>query len=487
MQRLLCFALVGCLAACGGPSVAPQLPIEPDAGAPDSGQPDGGAPDAGEPDAGQPDAGGSDAGLPDGGPVDAGALFTDPPLLDHDLQNGDKGLPAGVLQFELKLVLGGNFDEDGDIGPITVGKVKAFQADAGLSQSGVADVATRTALRDRAVAAARALIQPYPDLNGQPFAVPALADVQAAVAAVQVVAGQGDKTSTYNGRVGFSWGDGAESQSLRQGSPAHIDWVASHDTSASQRRVIGVISRNEGPFDAVNSYDAGNYTWGAYQLIGSYRANPYQASDDELSQGLAAIRRLDPEAFFWRFQRYGLDVGFTVGADGHVVKSSVDVSLLLLDGTLLRGKDVWDKVGTTALYNQIFINAGQDPRIQRGEILSAREVHFDALDVVLAAGKAIARKYLTSERAVCAYLDLELNKGRGSATSIYATSIDAVCTTRGLPAADPDNWPEAERAAIEADILQQVLTRAPTTAYGTRMQRVLGSMFLDDAARSYRE
>ena len=461
--------------ACGA------LPPEVDAGTPADAGPDAGLPDAGQPDAGADaggDAGAADAGEVDAGPVDAGFdLFTPPPEIAIDVKQGDKGLTVGQLQFELKLATLKNLDEDGDFGPATVSLLNSFQLANGLPASTTADAATRTKLAAKSRAGALALIRVYPVVAA--WKVPPLAEVAANVGAVQVIAGQGDKTATYMGRVGFAWGDGAEGRSIRQGSPAHVDWVCSKDSSASERRVIGVISRNEGPFDAVNSYDAGNYTWGAYQLIGSYRASVYNPSDDELGNGLSVMKSLDPESFYWGFQRFGID------ATG--LKTTLDVSLLLADGTTLHGKTMWDRVGTTPLYNQIFINAGQDPRIHRTEVLSARAIHFDALALALGTGRPAANKYLTSERAVTAYLDMELNRGRGTARNAFVAAIDFVAAARGIDATTPDLWLEADRTQIEAAVLQKVLTdvQPVSAAYYARFQRVLASVFIADAARSY--
>src|SRR5206468_1701161 len=123
---------------------------------------------------------------------------------------------------ELKLATSKYLDEDGDFGPATLSLLNTFQTANGLAASSVADSATRAKLAEKADAAARALIHAYAAAT---WSVPPLAVVAANSASVQVVAGEGDHTGTYNGRVGFNWGDGAESASIRQGSPAHLDWV----------------------------------------------------------------------------------------------------------------------------------------------------------------------------------------------------------------------------------------------------------------------
>ena len=459
VRRALGIGLGVALAACG---TVPESPA-PDAAA----------------DAGSIalDAGSTDV---DGGTT-APSVFTDPPEIKQDLQRGDSGLEVGQLQFELKLATGANLDEDGRFGQATLALLHTFEAQARLPTNDVADAPTRGKLAALADEAAHALIKDD-EVTG-PFEVPEPAEIQANLATIQTVPGEGDKTGTYHGRVGFSWGDGAESESIRQGSPAHLDWVASRDTSRSERRVIGVISRDEGPFDAVNSYDAGDYTWGAYQLIGAYRADGYDPADDELSQGLAAIKRLDPAAFDVDFQRFGLGVDGT-WSGGVLVRPSVRVTLALPDGSVLAGKAVWERVGTDALYNQIFIDAGADPRVQRGEVLAAKSVHFDALDAPLANGRPAVREYLTSERAVAAFLDQELNRGRLSTLGVYSMAVDAVCSRRGLDPTAPDAWPETDRAAIEHDLLQEVLAQA-STSYATRLNRLLASVFLDDGAHSF--
>ncbi|MEI8254337.1 MAG: peptidoglycan-binding domain-containing protein [Deltaproteobacteria bacterium] len=437
---------------------------------------------------GAQDGTGTEGGDADGtdGPGDGGTTITidaphGPP---GDVALGDHGVAVDELQFMLKLATGQRLDEDGAFGPATLALLHTFQSSVGLPQSSVADAATRASLEPLATAAARRLSVDYGATPSR-FAVPSPAEIAINLAAAPVVSGVGDHTASYMGRVGLAWGDGAESTGITQGSPAHIEWVAFGDVSPSDTRAIGTISRNEGPFDATNSYDAGDYTWGAYQLIGSYRTSPYLPAEDELSRGLAYIKQVDPEAFWHAFQRYGFDVAYTVDSGGRVVPSSVVISLALTDGTTLTGRAVWMATGTQAQLNQVFINASQDPRIQRGEIIGAKRTHFDVLSLPLSSGRPAASAYLTSERAVACFLDMELNIGRGTTQRSYAAAVDAVARSRSIDPAGPATWPEIDRAAIEADVLQAVLGNAPSATYAARMRRVLGSYFLSDAAHSF--
>lgn len=455
--------------------------VTPDAFAPDTFTPDARTPDAVAPDAMTPDAG----PMPDTGPTpDAGVRFGEPPAPSGDVRQGDRGLIVGQLQFQLKLATGRRLDEDGSFGPATLALLNTFQTSAGLPTGNVANAATRAALTPAASRAAAALVRDYGPLPER-FEVPPRDELAVNLAAVTVVRGEGDKTGTYMGRTGFAYGDGAESTGITQGSPAHIAWVNGMDVTESETRVIGTISRNEGPFDAVNSYDAGYYTWGAYQLIAAYRTSPYRANEDELSNGLAYAKELDPVSFWHAFQRYGVDVGYTLDSAGRVVPSSVAITLTRGDGMVLRGIAVWMLVGTDTRLNQVFINAGRDPRIQRTHILGSRATHFDVLGLALGTGRPAASRYLTSERAVACFLDMELNVGRGTTQRTYAAGVDDAARMNGVSATNPDGWPEATRAVIENDVLAYVLAHAPSTRYATRMQRVLSSYFLSDDAHSF--
>lgn len=401
-----------------------------------------------------------------------------------DVAQGQSGEEVGRLQLALKIANGQRLDEDGRFGAATLTALNAYQQSAGLPQKATADSTLRTALAQSVKTVAEQMQQPK---DGPRLGVPPLDELSVWLDSVVVIAGEGDKTGYYApaDRTGFAYGDGPESKGITQGSPAHIAWIAGDVLSPSEVRVIGTISSNEGPFDAVNSYDAGYYTWGAYQLIGAYRQYAYQASADELAQGLAVQKELDPFSFSECFQRYGIDVDYALHADGTLDQSSVRITLTRADGTKLAGKDVWVAVGTETKLNQIFINAGRDLRIQRTHILGAKAIHFDALDLPLQTGLANVRSFFTSERLVAGFLDMELNRGRTSARNTFWQAVQNVAVARGLTANAPATWPAADRKAIERDIFEQALALAPTQRYHDRLARVGTSVYVSDAAASF--
>jgi len=406
-----------------------------------------------------------------------------PQLPAQDVNEGDVGADIDRLQFALKLALNLRLDEDGQFGRKTLTALNDFQQQQGISPSSTFDTTTRNALQ-AVLTNIVSQMTTFPDPPAV-LGVPTADVVATNLANVSVIAGEGDKVGTYNHRVGFDWGDGAESTSITQGSPAHILWFPDSGLSASDANVIGIISHNEGPFDAVNSYDDGYYTWGAYQLIGAYRDHAYLPQEDELAQGLFEQKLIDPVSFFQCFQEYGFDVTANLNTDGTLDKTSVNVTLLRPDGTTLSGIDVWKAVGTESLLNQLFINAGQNVRIQKTHVMSAKLVHFDALGLPLANNLATVQQYLTSEVLTAAFLDMELNRGRGTALNTFATALQNVLTQYSdLDITSPGNWPDSERQQVENDLLQQWV-QSVSSSYATRAHAVANSVLLNHTIFSY--
>lgn len=401
-----------------------------------------------------------------------------------DLRYGDAGVEVARLQFCLKLVTDSRMDEDGKFGPKTRQLLNLYQRAISVPESDQVDSALRGRLGVDAAAVAAALSRESTQAR---LGVPPLEELAWNVSTVAVVPGEGDKRAYYAAgeRWGFAYGDGAEAFGVNQGSFGHLEWLVSDELSPSVLRVFAAISRNEGPFDAVNSYDGGYYTWGAYQLIGAYRAYDYRPQSDELAQGLALQRALDPVSFSERFQRYGYDVAFELDADGVLEQASVKMTLVRPSGEVLRGKDVWITTGTEERLNQIFINAGRDPRIQRTHVLSAYAIHFDALDLPIASGAPTPRALFRSERLVAGFLDMELNRGRNGARTTFWAAVQAVAARRGLQANAPDTW--GERDAVEREIFDEALARITHERYAERLRRTGNSVFVSDKAGSYVE
>lgn len=390
------------------------------------------------------------------------------------------------LQLWLKLAYEARLDEDGIFGAKTVTLLQRAQSDAGQAPTETFDAVTKAAVEQKVNQYVATAWSDYGDLPAVFTRASSADELQAAFASSPLVPGEGDRTAYYAplDRTGFAFGDGAESMGVYQGSTAHIDWVAGDLLSESEAEVIGVISRNEGPFVAVNSYDNGYYTWGAYQLIGAYRIYAYKPQSDELAQGLAYQKRLDPASFWYRFQRFGLDVEARFDASGVLDESSVDVSIILRNGARLSGQAVWEHVGTDPEWNQIFINAGKDPRIQRTHVMSAKLTHFDVLEQPLATGWARVRDYFTSELVTAAFLDMELNMGRGTAKREFKEAVQAVIANfPGAQESDPSTI--ATPTEFELAVLEYTLAHPPSARYGERALRLSQTVLLSDQAGSF--
>ena len=147
---------------------------------------------------------------------------------------------------------------------------------------------------------------------------------------------------------------------------ATVDELLDQDTtlSESRKKILKTISRFEGGFTAVNTWDRAVLTWGMVQWTGG--------DHSDLTQALTIIKKTDPEAFERRFQKYGIDV---------------DKNQLVITpaaGSEIRGGAAAQAVQASPQLTAVVSAAGLDPAIQLGELKAANEVEITkALDTML--------------------------------------------------------------------------------------------------------
>ena len=206
--------------------------------------------------------------------------------------------------------------------------------------------------------------------------------------------------------------------------------------SPSERRIFASVSRLEGGFDTVQTYDTGYVSVGFIQFI----------THADGKQSLSAVlqrQKVDfPEDYENDFRRYGIDV-------------RVDKTLVVVDpstGAELAGPDAVAKVVDDKRLVAVFQRAGRHSEaFQVAQIRMARERYWpgdERFDIDLPGGRRIAGKVsdiVRSEAGLAILLDRKVNTGN---ITPFADVVDRVAREKGCK--DIDDLRAQEREIVAA-------------------------------------
>jgi peptidoglycan endopeptidase LytF len=189
-------------------------------------------------------------------------------------------------------------------------------------------------------------------------------------------------------------------------------------------RALRYISRHEGGFDAINTWDRARFSWGFIQFAGGYGLRPM----------LAHLKANSPDAFRRLLGLYGVDV--QPGADGRPEP-------IYLDGSrILRGDDAEQAFGDDPLLIACFIRAGRMPEVKQRQVEAAiRNYVMPALTATWE-GATLANVF-HSPRGLAFLIDRQVHEGN---TGRLGWSLEHARLVRGIP--DPTQWPALEGEAM---------------------------------------
>ena len=124
----------------------------------------------------------------------------------------------------------------------------------------------------------------------------------------------------------------------------------------STRKILALISRFEGSFSAVNTWDVADVTFGMVQWTTG------ASGRGDLIRALTIMKQAAPAAFADRLTRYGIDVA--------------DTGLVLTrpDGTVLTGIPAAKAVQADPKLAAVLSTAGTDPALQAAQLRAANEI-----------------------------------------------------------------------------------------------------------------
>ena len=235
------------------------------------------------------------------------------------------------------------------------------------------------------------------------------------------------------------------------------DWFSDLCQQSFYLDVLKYISKNEGCFDAVNSYDKSIFSFGFIQFTGA------MASGSVLSKVLFRFKTRDQYAFTDTFGKYGIDV------------QNGNPSPILLfkaeNGSLFQGDDAWRQIATDLRLTTMFIASGFRKSMVRAQIEIALENYIypavgEKANISFGGSLVSLNNVLRTQMGFALRIDLAVNRGLTGSLQALQPVIQQVANESGINSI-------GELANIDERRVVQVL--AQNDGMGTpKSNRILG-------------
>lgn len=192
-------------------------------------------------------------------------------------------------------------------------------------------------------------------------------------------------------------------------------------------QALRYISRHEGGFDAINTWDRARFSWGFIQFAGGYGLRP----------ALAHVKAASPELFRSLMATYGIDV--TADDRGRPLPLYVQAE----SGRILRGNDAEQAYGDDLLSIACFIRAGRVTEIKQRQVEAAiRDYASPALRVTWQGVRLV--DVLRSPQSLAMLMDRQVHEGNVGRLE-WAMEHARALTGRVNPA----DWPALEPMVLD--------------------------------------
>jgi hypothetical protein len=187
------------------------------------------------------------------------------------------------------------------------------------------------------------------------------------------------------------------------------------------------ISRHEGGFDAINTWDTARFSWGFIQFAGGYGLRPM----------LGYFKGQSPELFHKLLAGYGVDV--LPGKDGKPVPTYVDPD----SGKVLRGDAAEQAYGDDPLVIALFIRAGRVPAVKQLQVeVAMHDYAVPALEATHAGARL--SEVFRSPQGLATLIDRKVQEGNLIRLEWALENAWAMSSRPG-----PSEWPKLEAAALD--------------------------------------
>lgn len=232
----------------------------------------------------------------------------------------------------------------------------------------------------------------------------------------------------------------------------------------SLSKALEFVSRNEGNYDAINSYDKAFFSFGFVQFAGGGRS---------LHTLLALMKYRNPDVFYDAFERFGIDVEYTFANNRFSNQKTVVIVPEGVAGRhVLRGDDAEIHLRENKLLHTAFIRAGYDPEVAKLQVMMAvYEYANPAFRRKITVGGAKARtvEYVRSEAGLTALIDMSVNKGVGGASRLFQAAIEGSGAEQGLSGASLKNIDERK-------MLEYMIRTNSDSRVKTRVQKAIDKL-----------
>ncbi|WP_375562396.1 LysM peptidoglycan-binding domain-containing protein [Bernardetia sp. OM2101] len=248
-----------------------------------------------------------------------------------------------------------------------------------------------------------------------------------------------------------------------------------HDIPASYYESVGLsrqlaeslefVSKNEGKFDAINSYDKAAFSFGFIQFAGATGGGTFPNM-------MALIKDRNPSLFEEAFGRFGIDVEYTYQNDRY---KPVDMVVFTPDGKRYKGTDAEKYIRADKILHGVFVRAGQNIEVAKLQVLAAvQEYVKPALRAKIslnANGVDVNREpvtdFINSAGGITVLIDLAVNQGLTGALRIFAPAIEQVMKETGIRSL------AALKNIDEKRVIQTIVKNATDKRVRERPQKVL--------------
>lgn len=192
-------------------------------------------------------------------------------------------------------------------------------------------------------------------------------------------------------------------------------------------QALRYISRHEGGFDAINTWDRARFSWGFIQFAGGYGLRP----------ALAHFKAASPALFRDLMASYGIDV--TQDENGRALPLFVQGE----SGALLRGNDAEQAYGDDLLAIACFVRAGRVTEVKQRQVEAAiRDYASPALKATYEGVKLV--DVLRSPQAIAMLFDRQVHEGN---VSRLEWALEHARSLSGRM--NPADWPALESSVLD--------------------------------------
>jgi peptidoglycan endopeptidase LytF len=248
-----------------------------------------------------------------------------------------------------------------------------------------------------------------------------------------------------------------------------------HDIPASYYESVGLskqlaeslefVSKNEGKFDAINSFDKAAFSFGFIQFAGATGGGTFPHM-------MALIKDRNPSLFEEAFGRFGIDVEYTYKNDKY---EPAKIIVFTPDGKRYEGTDAEKYIRSDKVLHGIFVRAGQNIEIAKLQVLAAvQEYVKPALRARISLninGLVVNREpiidFINSAGGITVLIDLAVNQGLTGALRIFAPAMEQVARQTGITSL------AALKNIDEKRVIQTIVANATDSRVKSRPQKVL--------------